>query len=487
MQKQYILISTILTLSCFFNMTCKDPSVPSNPINFPTIPIKIDTSHPIRIEPGPIALQLPDFSKVGGQLGTGVGDFFLSGAHSFANTMHSSEYNENISRGMSGLAHNMGKGVQSFNEEAEKNLFSELNTTFRGFIGSGINSHNVFHFGGLIALSLAISVTGYYATKLLWEVITYKILHPKPIILLPDTNYGRWDRIKRWWNGYTTPPMIFDAEVKERLEEIEEKTTYIRTYNKNRKNRHNKISYDNLLLYGEPGTGKTLFARALADKSKMDFVATTAASLLQSGVAGIQYFNEIMTMAKRSSYGMILFIDEADALFVDRETLDPESDHYKILSHILAVLGDGNTTFMLIAATNHPYIMDSAMGRRFQDRVHLPLPHENTRFELISLYVDSLLFNTKKNNTSFVENARKLLNKKCIDKIVQKSEGLSHAEIKDMIAAMYKKACASKNGTLTKKHIRDAIDQAIEKHKVGKEEQQKKQRRLLRAGTIHSS
>ena len=478
MHKKHLGPFACILINLFNILLPKENTAQQLTSSFPTIPIRLDTSYPIRIEPGPIALQLPDFSKVGGQLGTGIGDFFSLGARSFADTMHNDEYGKQMTRGMSGFANNLGGAVRGFNKEAEKKLFPELSTTFRGFMGSAINSHNVFRFGGLTALSFAVSITGYYATKLLWEVISYKILHPKPVILLPDTNYGRWDRIKRWWNGYSTPSMIFDTAVKERLEEVEEKTKYIRDYNKKRKNRRNKISYDNLLLYGKPGTGKTLFARVLADKTNMDFVATTAASLLQSGTAGVKYWNDIMAMAKRSSYGMILFIDEADALFVDRETLNPESDHYKVLSHILAILGDGNTSFMLIAATNHAYIMDSAMGRRFQDRVHMPLPDVHTRAELISLYSDSFLFNTKKNNKVFVENSRKIFNKKRMERIVQQSEGLSHAEIKDMIAGMHKKACASKDGMLTKKHIRDSINQAIEKHKIMEEEKKKREERI---------
>jgi len=259
--------------------------------------------------------------------------------------------------------------------------------------------------------------------------------------------------------------MLFDQSVKERLEEIEEKTKIIRAHNKNRKNRRKKINYDNLLLHGKPGTGKTLFARILADRTDMDFVATTAASLLQSGTTGIKYFNDIMAMARRSSYGLILFIDEADALFVDRDTLSPDSDHYKILSHILAITGDGTSNFMLIAATNHAYIMDDAMGRRFQDRVLMPLPNEETRKELIDLYAQKFLFNTQNNNKTFVNTAKLLLNKEMIDEIVSKTANLSHAEIKDMIEAIHKKACASKDGIITLLHIKQAVDQAIEKHR----------------------
>ena len=440
------------------------------PFVLPTLTIKLDSSSPIKFQ--------PDLSSVGKELGAGIGDLISTGAHAFADTASGNEYGADMSRGMSGLARNLGGATRSFNTEANQTLFPELSTTFRGFVGSAINKRNVFQFGGLVALSLAITATGYYLTKFLWEFISYKVFNPKPVILLPETTYGRIDRLKRWWNGYTSPPMVFDAAVKERLMEIEDKTKSIRTHNKNRKNKHNTMSYDNLLLHGKPGTGKTLFARTLADHTNMDFVATTAASLLQSGVAGVKYFNDIMKMARRSSYGMILFIDEADALFVDRDTLNPDSDHYKVLSHILALTGDGNSTFMLIAATNHAYVMDDAMERRFQDRVLMPLPDNNTRAELIDLYAQKLLFNAHTNGKTFVRTAKNLLNDTTIESLVEQTAGLSHAEIKDLINAIHKKAYAGEQKMITQKHITDAVRQAIEKHTSLIEDQEKKQRRF---------
>jgi ATPase family associated with various cellular activities (AAA) len=290
------------------------------------------------------------------------------------------------------------------------------------------------------------------------DVIRAELLSPKPQILLPGSKYGRWDRISRWRSGYKSPAMIFDQQVKDRLIEIEEKTKNIRDHIRSGK----KTTYDNLLLYGQPGTGKTLFAQILADKTNMDFLPVTAASLLQSGVEGIKYFDELITMANRSKYGVIIFVDEADALFVNRDTLSPESDHYKVLNHILALTGTGSNKFMLIAATNHAYVMDQAMGRRFQDRVLMPLPDAVTRKELLELYSKQVLFNIKENNQDFVKTAEKLLTPTAINTIVNQTNGLSHAEIKDMIVAMHKKACATKTGMITSAHIQRAVQEAIE-------------------------
>lgn len=459
-------VLTCILLHTFSSNAKTNDQIPSI---FSPFTIKLDTSTPIKIQ--------PDFSTVGKDLGLGVGDFFSTGIRAFAHATNNPEYSNDMSRGASGLAKNLGAATRSFNTQAHTSFFPELSATFRGFASSAINPRNVFQFGGLTALSLAVSATGYYLTRFLWDLISYKILHPKPVILLPNSTYGRWDRMKRWWNGYTSPAMIFDSTVKERLTEIENKTKHIRAHNKKRKNKRNKMNYDNLLLHGQPGTGKTLFARVLADNCNMDFVATTAASLLQSGIIGVKHVNDIVAMARRSSYGMILFIDEADSLFVDRDSLDPDSDHYKILSHILALTGDGNSTFMLIAATNHAYVIDNAMGRRFQDRVFMPLPSAETRKELINLYVEKLLFNKQTNSKIFVDAAQSLLTCTAIETIVTQTKGLSHAEIKDMIYAIHKKAYASINQMITQKHIDDAINQAIEKHNALREDKEEKEKK----------
>jgi ATPase family AAA domain-containing protein 3A/B len=456
----------ILTCGFFCSLNSSIAANNQNPFKDFPFTIKLDASTPIKFQ--------PDLSMLGDDLGRSIGQFFSTGARSFSSSVNDAQYGKDMSDGMEGLARNLGGATRSFNSEAQVNLFPEMSTTFRGLMSTAINKRNVFQFGGLTALSIAVSVTGYYLTKFLWEFLSYKIFNPKPVILLPETKYGRIDRLKRWWNGYTTPAMVFDAQIKERLIEIEEKTKHIRAHNKKRKNKRNKMSYDNLLLHGLPGTGKTVFARILADNTNMDFVATTAASLLQSGVSGVKYFNDIMKMAQRSSYGLILFIDEADALFVDRDTLSPDSDHYKILSHILALTGDGNSNFMLIAATNHAYVMDTAMSRRFQDRVLMPLPDAQTRRELIDLYTNKLLFNKQANSKLFIKTAHTLLNKQMLEIIVNKIATLSHAEIKDMVAAMHKKAYASKQQLLTQKHINDAIDQAIEKHESIAMDEEKK-------------
>lgn len=367
--------------------------------------------------------------------------------------------------------------------EAADNSATDIKESFQTIIGSMINLENAVRYGYPLAFWTGLSLSGIYGSRVLWKVIEQRLINPKPAIVLPGAKYGYWDRVKLWLKGYTSPPMIFDEQVKYRLTEIQEKTKYIRKHIHKRQT----ATYDNLLLYGKPGTGKTLFAQVLADCTDMDFLPVTAASLLQSGVEGIKYFNELLDMANRSKYGLILFVDEADALFIDRDNLDPSSDHYKVLNHILALTGTSSSKFMLIAATNHAYIMDAAMGRRFQDRILMPLPNEATRKELITLYIDTILYNKTKNSADFIAVTQSILTPQIVNLIAQKTSGLSHAEIKDMVHAMHKKALCTETGIIAALHINDAVNQALEKAFVLQVDKKKRDQRFENNKTVSTN
>jgi AAA+ superfamily predicted ATPase len=163
---------------------------------------------------------------------------------------------------------------------------------------------------------------------------------------------------------------------------------------------------------------------------------------------------------------VILFIDEADALFVDRNLLDPASEHYQVLNHLLALTGDGNSKLMLVAATNHAYVMDEAMGRRFQDRLHMPLPDAETRQHIIDLYTQTVLYNVKNNGAEFVEKVKVLFTDAIIQKFVAETAGLSSAEIKDIVCAIHKKSLATQAGMPSRAIIASALEEGLEKKRA---------------------
>ena len=316
--------------------------------------------------------------------------------------------------------------------------------------------------GAHLAMAPLVCAIAIQGTKIGLKVIKRDILTPKPAILIKKQKpfYGRIDRLRRWWSGIKTQIMIFNTEINDRLIEIEKKTTSLRDLIKNGKDR----TYANLLLHSKPGAGKTLFAQILAQKTNMNFLPITAASLLQAGVEGIKYFDEIISMANNSTYGTIIFIDEADALFTDRSRINPDSEHYKVLSHILSIIDGRSDKFMIIAATNHAFIIDPAMGRRFQDRICISLPDSTTRTKLLEYYLSRIFFDEKQTNAPCVIAAKALFTPQLITELTEKTAGLSPSEIADMIEAMRDKAELN-NRSLIIEDIQSAGDEAIEKHR----------------------
>ena len=322
--------------------------------------------------------------------------------------------------------------------------------------------HSAAFRGILIAIPPLTGILLLGGSKIGLKILKRNLLNPKPAILNKKQHplSGRIDRIKQWWSGRTLQTMIFSDDIQKRLTEIEKKTIMLRNLIKMGKKR----TYANLLLHGAPGTGKTLFAQQLAHKTNMDFLPVTAASLLQKGIEGIKYFDELIDAANRSAYGTIIFIDEADGLFVDRNALSPDSDHYKILEHILTIIDGRSDKFMVIAATNRAHMFDTAMNRRFQDQIEMPLPDDVTRKKIVELYIAQILYNEKETSAQFVRAARRLFVTELITQIVEKTAGLSPAEIADMVEAMRNKAELYKR-VIKMVDVESAVDQAMAKHR----------------------
>ena len=220
-------------------------------------------------------------------------------------------------------------------------------------------------------------------------------------------------------------------------------------------------------MYGPPGTGKTMFAKVLADYTNMDFLPVTAASLMQDPVA----FSNIVEMANRSSYGTIIFIDEADALFLDRNELlkstAPDAlAQYKALNHILAIIGQRNNRFMVVAATNFPHVIDEAMNSRFPEKVAMPLPDLDTRIALLDLYINNILCNEKSNSKEFVKAAHALLPTTFVRQLAVQLAGFAPREIGSLIEGMRSATYGTKDRMITQKIVTDAIARAFASHRA---------------------
>ena len=147
-----------------------------------------------------------------------------------------------------------------------------------------------------------------------------------------------------------------------------------------------------VLLYGSPGTGKTLIAKAVATQAKATFIRMSGSDLVQKFVGeGARLVKDIFAMA-RSKAPAILFIDEIDAVGGTR-TFDGTSGSAEVNRTMLQLLAemdgfDGRGDVKIMAATNRKDLLDPALLRpgRFDRAIEVPMPDESARFEILQIH-----------------------------------------------------------------------------------------------------
>jgi proteasome regulatory subunit len=147
-----------------------------------------------------------------------------------------------------------------------------------------------------------------------------------------------------------------------------------------------------ILLYGSPGTGKTLIAKAIAAKTNATFIGLAAPELAQKFIGdGARLVREIFQFARRSEKA-IIFIDEIDAIAMRRSDYPTEgnTEIHRTFLQLLAELDGfnerGNVKF--IAATNRPDVLDKAITRpgRFDRQIEIEKPNQDGRIDILSIH-----------------------------------------------------------------------------------------------------
>jgi AAA+ superfamily predicted ATPase len=144
-----------------------------------------------------------------------------------------------------------------------------------------------------------------------------------------------------------------------------------------------------VLLYGPPGCGKTMMARAVATECHAEFMSIGIADVLSMWIGESERNLASLFDKARHSRPCVLFFDEIDALAYSRSKA--QSEHTRqVVNEFLAQLdgfGDDNQGVLILAATNMPWDVDSAMKRpgRFSRSVFVPPPDAEARARIVEL------------------------------------------------------------------------------------------------------
>jgi len=144
-----------------------------------------------------------------------------------------------------------------------------------------------------------------------------------------------------------------------------------------------------VLLYGTPGTGKTLIAKAVANESNAHFISISGPEIMSKFYGESEARVREIFKEAREKAPSIVFIDEIDSIAPKREEVTGEVER-RVVSQLLALMDglEARGKVIVIAATNRPNAIDPALRRpgRFDREVEIKVPNKKGRSEILQIH-----------------------------------------------------------------------------------------------------
>lgn len=139
-----------------------------------------------------------------------------------------------------------------------------------------------------------------------------------------------------------------------------------------------------LLLYGPPGNGKTQIAHYIANKLNLPLLITRLDSIVSSYL-GTTAKNIRALFEYADKIPCVLFLDEFDAIAKKRDDSNELGELKRVVNSLLQNIDTINSNSLLIAATNHEKLLDSAVWRRFDYKIHIGKPETKDIIKFLTI------------------------------------------------------------------------------------------------------
>lgn len=234
-----------------------------------------------------------------------------------------------------------------------------------------------------------------------------------------------------------------------------------------------------ILLTGPPGTGKTLLAKAAAGYSDAVFIATSGSEFIEmyAGVGAQRvrglFQNARETARKQKKNRAIIFIDEIDVLGGKRGSHSSHLEYDQTLNQLLVEMdglsSSGDIQILLIAATNRPDLLDSALLRpgRFDRQVKVDLPDKAGRMAILKLHCKNKPLDSDVN----------------LDDIAAGTYGFSGAHLESLTNEAAILALRDKSQYIKQSHLSEAVDKVI----LGEKLENSTSKDVLKRVAIHEA